>query len=37
MGAVVLDGFAGLDDLGDAFENGGILMESVRKSPPCTG
>jgi hypothetical protein len=39
-GAVVLDDFARLDDLGDAFsasEDGRLLMEPVRKSPPVLG
>jgi hypothetical protein len=37
---VLLDGFAGLDDLGDAFEaleDGGLLIEPARKSPPVLG
>ena len=42
MGDMVLDGFAGLDDLGDsdgfeALEDGGLLMEPVRKSSPVLG
>lgn len=41
IGAVVLlDGFSGLDDLGDeleALEDGGLLIELARKSPPVLG
>lgn len=48
MGTVVLldgfaglddlgDGFAGLDDLGDALEDGGLLIEPARKSPLVLG
>jgi hypothetical protein len=38
--AVLLDGFSGLDDLGDAFEaleDGGLLIEPVRNSPLVLG
>ena len=34
---VLIEGFRGLDDLGDEFEDGGLLNELARKSPPVLG